>query len=141
MNAKPDPSVVELLAQLPLPQRKLAQQLRQLIRKTLPEVREAIKWRMPVFEQDGLLCAIRCTKKYVALQFYGSGTSLADPDNLLEGSGKGCRHYKLRGPAAFQLKLLRSWILYAASFNAAQLAREECRSGEPKRTRRKQKAR
>lgn len=76
--------------------RPLALDLRNLIVKALPEASESIKWGVPVYEQDGLVCAIRATREYIALQFYTAGISLNDPDGLLEGTGKKLRHIKIR---------------------------------------------
>ena len=74
----------------------LARELRGIIRKALPKASESIKWGMPVYEADGLICAVRAADDYVALQFYTSGTKLDDPDGLLEGTGKRMRHVKIR---------------------------------------------
>jgi hypothetical protein len=70
---------------------------------------------MPVYEADGMICAIRVVGDYVALQFYTSGTKLDDPDGLLEGTGKRMRHVKIRSKADLRRKLLTSWIKQAAN--------------------------
>lgn len=121
MNTPAAQTVPQFISQLPPLQQLLAGKLRQLIRKTVPTATEAIKWKMPVFEQAGLLCALRPAKDYLALQFYSSGSSLADPEKLLAGSGKGCRHYKLRSLADFRPQVLSTWLVSAAAFNLAAL--------------------
>lgn len=97
------------------PAASLARELRGLIRRAAPKATESIKWGMPVYEGIGLICAIRPFKKYVALQFYASGTSLPDPDGLLEGTGKKMRHVKIRAKSEIKSRLLTTWIKHAAS--------------------------
>lgn len=121
MNTTAAQTVPQFISQLPPLQQQLARKLRQLIRKTVPTATEVIKWKMPVFEQAGLLCALRPTKDHLALQFYSSGSSLADPEKLLAGNGKGSRHYKLRSLADFRPQVLGSWLESAAAFNQTAL--------------------
>lgn len=78
-------------------QREPADGLRQLIKRAAPKIHESIKWRMPCFEQDGLVCAIMAAKKHVSLGFY-KGARLSDPDGLLEGTETNLRHIKVRTP-------------------------------------------
>jgi len=93
----------------------LARELRGIIFAAVPEVSESIKWGMPVYEKDGLICAIRPGNKYVALQFYASGTSLRDPQGLLEGTGKKMRHVKIWAKNDIRKRLFTSWLRQAAS--------------------------
>lgn len=92
-----------------------ARELRGLIRKAVPKASESIKWGMPVYERSGLICSIRPSKEYVALQFYTSGTSLRDSDGLLEGTGKRMRHVKIRSKSEIKKRLFTSWIKKAAN--------------------------
>ena len=92
----------------------LARALRALIRQAIPKASESIKWGMPVYETSKLVCAVRPSEDYVALQFYSSGTTLADSDGLLEGTGKRMRHVKIRTRADIKEALFTSWIRQAA---------------------------
>lgn len=92
----------------------LARELRGIIRRAVPTASEAIKWGMPVYEADGLICSIRAADGYVALQFYTGGTRLHDPDRLLEGTGKRMRHVKIRSKGDIRKLLFTSWIKQAA---------------------------
>lgn len=92
----------------------LARELRGIIRKAVPKASETIKWRMPVYEADGLICSIRAADEYVALQFYTSGTRLHDPDQLLDGTGKRMRHVKIRSTHDIRKRLFTAWIRQAA---------------------------
>ena len=93
----------------------LAQELRGIIRKAVPHASESIKWGMPVYEENGMICAIRPSNEYVALQFYTSGTDLHDPDGLLDGTGKRMRHVKIRSKSEIKRRLFTSWIKQAAN--------------------------
>lgn len=92
----------------------LARELRAVIRKAVPKASETIKWGMPVYETDRLVCAVRAKNDYVALQFYASGSDLDDPRGLLEGSGKKMRHVKIRSESDVRRQLFTSWIRQAA---------------------------
>src|SRR5262249_5507258 len=92
----------------------LARALRALIRQAAPMASESIKWGMPVYATGKLICAVRPAAGYVALQFYGSGTALPDPEGLLEGTGKRMRHVKIRTRDDIKKDLFTSWIRQAA---------------------------
>lgn len=96
------------------PNATLALKLREIIRKADPGLSETIKWGMPVYEKQGLVCALRPGKSYMALQFYTSGTSLQDPDGLLEGTGQRMRHVKIHSQEAINRALFTSWIKQAS---------------------------
>lgn len=98
----------------------IAVKLRTLIQKALPNATESIKWGMPNYDQDGPVCAIRPGKGYVALQFGSIGTSLADPEKLLEGTGKQMRHVKIYTGTDIKKRLFTSWIKQAARANSSK---------------------
>lgn len=52
-------------------------------------------WKVVIYEYEKVFCAVALHKNWVNIQFY-AGTELADPSNLLEGSGKSMRHVKIR---------------------------------------------
>ena len=95
----------------------LATDLRSLIRKAVPDATECIKWGTPNYEKDGSICVVRAGKGFVALQFGQIGTSLKDPDGLLEGTGKAMRHVKIRSKSDLKKQLFTSWIKQAAKAN------------------------
>ena len=102
-------------AKLDLELQPLALALRELILTKLPAANEVIKWGMPVYELKGAVCSIRSTKKYVALQFYSEGINLKDPDGLLDGTGKNCRHVKIYTMKDIKKRLFGNWIKQAGS--------------------------
>ena len=74
--------------------RELAQKLRRLVKKTLPGAAETVKWGIPVYILDGKnLAWIVGYKDHADLGFF-VGAKL--DSKLLEGTGKGIRHIKVR---------------------------------------------
>jgi len=97
--------------------RGLFADLRKLVRETVPEARETVKWGYPCYEQNGNVCSLMPAEGYVRLQFF-RGAELGDPDGLLEGTGKGMRHVKVRDAAGMPRQALRALIVEAANLNA-----------------------
>jgi hypothetical protein len=98
--------------------RAIGKQLREIVRAAAPRASEAIKWGMPVYEQDGMLCYIRARPKYITLGFYHQGVYLPDADGRLEGSGDAMRHVKVADAAAIDKRLFAQWVKRAAAMNA-----------------------
>lgn len=100
-----------------------ATDLRDLVRSTAPKAHEAIKWGLPCWVQDGDLCAVsvhaKGAKAYAKLQFWEAGIEIDDPNGLLEGTGKRCRHVKLPLGEKLPRGALRDLIKAAAAFNRA----------------------
>ena len=94
--------------------RELGANLRALILGALPDSREVIKWGVPVYEKDGLVCSLRGGKGYVAFQFFEAGVKLEDPGKLLEGTGKNMRHVKVRSKGDIQEAVFTAWVKQAA---------------------------
>jgi hypothetical protein len=70
--------------------------LRKLVKKTVPGTRETVNsWGVPTFEKRDPFCFYMVGKHHVTFGFH-NGTSLKDPQGLLEGTGKNIRHVKLR---------------------------------------------
>lgn len=77
-------------------QRGTLSDLRDLIRSVAPEAIEVIKWGRPCYSNaKGMFCYLQSTKSYATLGFQ-KGAALADPERLLEGTGKDMRHIKFR---------------------------------------------
>ena len=97
----------------------LAEELRRIVRKTLPAASETINpWGIPAFELQGPVCLMMIGKNHITLIF-PRGTSLADPARLLEGTGKNLRHVKLSDTAQLRNSNLRALILESAALNRA----------------------
>lgn len=76
--------------------RQISQALQQLIRAELPGVKEKLNpWHVYSFVGRDYFCYLAVSSRHVSLGFL-KGTSLADPGQLLEGTGKNLRHVKFR---------------------------------------------
>lgn len=76
----------------------IAQRLREIVYEVLPRAEEKVwvkGWRTALYKDGTELCGIGPLKAYC--NFYLThGAHLTDPDGLLEGTGKGIRHVKVR---------------------------------------------
>ncbi len=98
----------------------VANALRALIRKAVPNSREAINpWGIPVFEWNGPLCYIMVGKKHITFGF-PRGASILDASGLLEGSGRNMRHVKLRELSDVRDANLKQLILRAKEINKGE---------------------
>lgn len=75
------------------PQREICQKLREIIFKTMPGIKEEMKWGVPTYA-DGRYYLV-ALKDHVNLGFSLKGLS-KEEQKLLEGSGKTMRHIKIR---------------------------------------------
>lgn len=83
--------------QLPQPQQEIVQYLRDLIVKKYPQLRESLRWHVPVYSLNGTnhLLGIQVFKKHVNLNFF-QGAQLYDPQGILTGNRKQVRHVSFR---------------------------------------------
>lgn len=97
-----------------------ADRLRALVKKTLPKSKESINpWHVPIFESHGPICYYMAGKNHITLGFI-RGTSLPDPEGLLEGTGKNLRHVKIKSVNDLNRKGLRELLKSAAALNAKE---------------------
>lgn len=88
-----DVSVDQLLEKKEPQIRMLAQGVREVIRKAIPEAEERVKWSSPTYEVDGKnVACIMIYSGHVNLGFF-MGAKMK-PERL-EGTGKGLRHVKI----------------------------------------------
>jgi hypothetical protein len=96
---------------------EVAHGLRLLMKKAIPGVKETVNpWKLPTFESNGPMCYFSIGTDHVTFGFL-RGTSLPDPDKLLEGTGKSLRHVKLRKTNDVRKPALKKLILAAAKLN------------------------
>jgi hypothetical protein len=99
--------------------KRVAAELRRLVKKTVPESREAVNpWGIPTFDSHGPFSLMMVGKNHVTFGFT-RGTSLTDPAGLLEGTGKNLRHVKLQEAGQVRDANLRQLIREAAALNRA----------------------
>jgi hypothetical protein len=94
--------------------RNVARAPRSFVKKTVPGTKETVNaWGIPTFEAPDPFCFYMAGKNHVTFGFH-FGTSLKDPDSLLEGAGKNIRHVKVRTVEDLEQKSLRGLVLAAA---------------------------
>ena len=71
--------------------RKVVRGLRSFVKKCVPGTNETVNaWGIPTFERKDPFCFFMVGKNHVTFGFH-FGTSLLDPEGLLEGTGKNMR--------------------------------------------------
>jgi hypothetical protein len=95
----------------------VAEGLRRLVKKSVSGSTELMNpWRIPTFESNGPMCFFMVGKNHVTFGFL-RGTSLPDPEKLLEGTGKNLRHVKLRTVEDLKRPGVKKLIVAAAKMN------------------------
>jgi len=94
--------------------RKVVQELRSFVKEIVPSAKETVNaWGVPTFEVAGPFCLYMVGKRHVTFGFH-YGTSLEDPEGLLEGTGKNIRHVKIGSVEDLGQKGLRELVLAAS---------------------------
>src|SRR5215831_19712966 len=73
-------------------------------------------WKIPSFDSNGPLCGFMVGKEHVTFVFM-RGAALPDPQELLEGTGKGVRHVKLASVADVKRPGVKKLVVEAAKLN------------------------
>ncbi len=95
----------------------VAKAVRVLVKKSVKGVEEYVNpWKIPSFDSNGPLCGFMVGKEHVTFVFM-RGAALSDPEKLLEGTGKGVRHVKLRSVADVKRPGVKKLIVEAAKLN------------------------
>ena len=91
--------------------------LRALVKKSVTGVEEYVNpWKIPSFDSNGPLCCFIVGKEHVTFALM-RGAALPDPQNLLEGTGKGVRHVKLRSVDDVKKPAVKKLVVEAAKLN------------------------
>ena len=75
--------------------RQVAQHAEELVRREAPSLKVERHWGQPWFVGTNLVCLVGAFSQHVGVEFW-RGSTVPDPDHLLEGTGKNIRHVKLR---------------------------------------------
>jgi hypothetical protein len=88
-----DSSVPELISSLGGPRKEMLERMRAVVRRTLPEATETVKWGQPVYSLWGknIICFMIYDDHVNFGLFMGARLKAA----RLEGTGKGLRHVKV----------------------------------------------
>lgn len=95
----------------------VAKAVRALVKKTAKGAEEYVNpWKIPSFDSNGPMGCFMVGKEHVTFAFM-RGAALPDPDKLLEGTGKGVRHVKLRTVADVRRPGVKKLIVEAVKLN------------------------
>lgn len=112
-------STDEFISSLPSPQREIIEALRELIVRAGPNLRETLKWGYPCYVGTGNVCAVMPFANHVHLEFF-HGSELSS--GLLEGTGMGMRHVRVRSVAEVRARTLGPLLKEAIKLDAGELA-------------------
>ena len=111
-------SVDEYVDLLSTPQKDVAAWLRQIVRTHFPQLREDIKWHVPVYSLGTTpIVSIEGFKVHVNLKIF-EGARLQDRAGILAGTGKGVRHVKFRSTEDVDEGTIRALINRALAARA-----------------------
>ena len=118
MPAKPSPE--EFLSTFPPEMQALANELRALVKETVPNLKEAvytgwklIGYRVKKGRSDAYFCFIAPFSNRIMLGFE-YGIQLFDPNLQLEGEGTQVRYLTVRQQEDIELEMFRAFIAEAA---------------------------
>lgn len=100
----------------PKPQKDFLLMLRKLIRSSIPESKESLKWGMPWYSKNDNICYLAIFPRHVNLGF-AQGAHLDAPDGLLQGTGKGMRHIKIKSAADIKKREFTRLLKAAADYD------------------------
>jgi hypothetical protein len=94
----------------------LVKETRRLVFSLVPNAGERYKWSRPWYELGGSFCYIMAYSDHVNLGF-PRGAELVDRFDILEGTGKGMRHTKIRIEDDLKLDSVSALVLAAVELN------------------------
>lgn len=111
----PTDEIAAWIGRAPPTQQATLAALRKLVKALGPDVAEEIKWSRPCYSTSrGLFCYLQSTRNHAALGFQ-QGSTLNDPEKLLEGAGKDMRHIKFKTGADFNKAAVAALLKQAVS--------------------------
>ena len=113
-----DSKVKEWLDDISPQKKSSAMKVREIVFKAEPSIREVIKWGNLTFLSDENIAWIINYPQKESINFgFFRATELSDPEKLLEGSGKGLRHVKVRNEKDIDAKQFAAWVKEAVRLN------------------------
>lgn len=109
-----DAPVQEYIAAMPGWKRDIGRRLDELIVRTVPHVRKAVKWNSPFYglEGQGWFLAFHCFTKYVKVTFFQGGALRPLP--AVESKYKEVRYLHIHEGDELDEELTASWIRQAS---------------------------
>lgn len=93
-------------------QKQLVSEIREVVLKADPNVKEGIKWGSIAFFNKKNICGFRVAKQHVTLLFM-EGASLDDSHGILQGDGAKARTYKYTAESDLQTEALQDLVRQA----------------------------
>jgi hypothetical protein len=109
--------IAKFLKKLDDNHRTIVERIRVIVRGAVPGVQEGLKWGMPVWSKDGLLCYTAPAKKYIRFGFYKGGI-VDDAAGLPVEGSSAMAHVKLTSPTQIVEEAFSNWVRKAAALNA-----------------------
>lgn len=116
MPPRASAEVRDYLVRLDRPIKPLFQAVRRVVLAAAPEAEESIKWGMPCYSQNGLVCYLKPAAGTVTVGFY-RGSELANGGARLAGRGKGVRRVTVKDASHLRRLPLGSWVKEAVRLN------------------------
>ncbi|HZE97534.1 MAG TPA: DUF1801 domain-containing protein [Planctomycetota bacterium] len=97
--------------------RAIAEKLHKLVMSADPALRAELKWGMPCYSKNKMLCALMGAKGHVSI-FFHHGRLLKDPKRLLAGTGKTVRSLKLTSAKDIPAAAIKTFVKGAVAIDA-----------------------
>jgi hypothetical protein len=75
--------------------KQVAEEAEKTVHRAAPSLKVERHWGHPWYVGSDLVCVVGYFTRHAAIEFW-RGSTVPDPDRLLEGTGKNLRHVKLR---------------------------------------------
>lgn len=95
----------------------IADELHRLILAAEPKLKAEMKWGMPCYSKNSMVCALMGAKAHIGL-FFHQGKHLKDPKKLLSGSGKTVRSMKLTSVTQIPASAVKAFVKGAVAIDA-----------------------
>ena len=114
-KADGDAPVQAYIAAMPEWKSDVGRRLDELIVRTVPEIRKAVRWNSPFYgvEGQGWFLSYHVFTRYVKVTFLNGGS--LDPLPPVESRDKDTRYYHIYEDGAIDEELVASWIRQAAA--------------------------
>ena len=112
MAPKSVQSLIEDIRLLSETNYEIVEAVRTLVKRTFKSASEEVKYGGILFTSGVQFCGVFAYKEHVSVEF-GSGAKIEDDIGLLEGSGKGRRHLKLKSATEIKSKRLAEYLSLA----------------------------
>ena len=116
MRVKAGSTVDDFIRKLNPERKEIVAALRAIIEKAAPNSEASIKWGSPWWTDTGLLCTVYAAGSHINFGF-SRGAELDDPEELLEGTGKGMRHIKIESVKDIKKSKFAALIKQAVELN------------------------